>query len=146
MYQLWTDGSCYLDKGSWAFAIVNAETDTLITSRAEAFSPATNNRAELLAVINGLKELPKDASLEVVCDSAYIINCFKAKWYVKWRKNNWYGASGPVKNKDLWEELLALNESFEKPIKWTHVRGHVGHVWNELCDRECTRVRKEAFE
>ena len=143
-YVLYTDGSCDINKGgegSWAYVIVDPETDISVRSCAQRVMGTTNNRMELQAIIEGLKQFRKDTSVEVISDSAYVVNCFLQKWYVKWRQNNWYSSSGPVKNPDLWQELLSLAESFVQPITWTHIRGHQGNKWNECCDRLCTQVR-----
>lgn len=142
MYHLYTDGSSHNGIGSWAFAIVD-DCDTLIRDGGEAFEKATNSRGEMLAVINGLKAFKKSSIVEVISDSAFVVNCFKDKWYIKWRNNGWYASSGPVKNVDLWKELLSVAESFEHPIQWTHIRGHQGNKWNEYVDDMCTRLRRE---
>ena len=144
-YQLWTDGSARAHTGkggSWAYVIVKGE--DAIAKGVGAETETTNNRMELKSVIEGLKRFdPLNAEVEVVSDSAYVINCFKQKWFVSWRANNWRNSEGrEVKNRDLWEELLAVVETFTHPIKWTHVRGHVGHKWNEICDQMCSDVYK----
>jgi len=148
-YVLYTDGSCDISKfgeGAWAYAIVNPETGELVRSGAARVMRTTNNRMELQAIVEGLKQFRKDTSVEVISDSAYVVNCFLQKWYVKWRQNNWYASSGPVKNPDLWKELLSLAESFTTPITWTHIRGHQGNKWNEYCDKLCTQVRTSKSE
>jgi len=138
-YKLYTDGSSFQLEGSWGYAIILDE--RLVREDARYFEEATNNRAELLAVINGLKQFKKDSKVEVISDSAYIVNCFLQKWYEKWRKNGWYASSGPVKNKGLWIELLTLVAEFRIPITWTHIRGHNGDKWNEYVDKLCGTVR-----
>jgi len=141
-YQLWTDGSSRGGNGSWAFCVVRGE--EMLEDKADYVEDTTNNRMELTGVIEGLKRFdPKTARVEVVSDSAYVVNCFKQCWFVSWRANNWRNSEGrEVKNRDLWEELLAVVETFTHPIKWTHVRGHAGHKWNELCDQMCSDMYK----
>ena len=67
----------------------------------------TNNRMELMAVIAGLEALTKPCRVEIVSDSKYVTDAFNKKWIDGWLKKNWKGASGPVKNVDLWKRLLA---------------------------------------
>lgn len=140
-YQLYTDGSADKDGfGGWAFFVTQDDQECFRKSGQE--ENTTCNRMELTAVIEGLKMFdPTSAEVEVLSDSAYVVNCFKDKWYVNWRKYNWIGSKGPVKNRDLWEILLASAEKFKHPIKWTHVKGHSGQKFNELCDRFASKAR-----
>ena len=142
-YVLYTDGSCNVADGigAWGYAIVNPETDNIVRCAMKKVENTTNNRMELQAIIEGLRQFKQTSEIEVVSDSAYCINCFKQQWYVKWKQNHWYASSGPVKNQDLWQELISLVEEFKHPIVWTHVRGHSGHKYNELVDKMCTQAR-----
>jgi ribonuclease HI len=140
-YELYTDGSCSCGIGGWA-AVIVAEGKVLQTLSGHAFE-TTNNRMELTGIIEGLKKFhPKMAVVEVLSDSAYIINCFKQKWYVNWRIHNWMGTAGPVKNKDLWMELLALVEAFKTPVTFTFVKGHNGNKFNSIADLAASEARK----
>lgn len=144
-YVIYTDGSANVgDKtGAWGYAIIDAETDTVVREDCQFVQPTTNNRMEIQAVLEGLKQLRPDTPAEVVSDSAYVVNCFLDGWWKKWVRNNWYATSGPVKNVDLWQELLNLvHEKRTAPIKWTHIRGHQGNKWNEYVDRMCDARRR----
>lgn len=136
-YQLYTDGALRKGNvGAWAFAIV--KDGELLESRATQVLDTTNNRMELTPVIEGLMKFDSTATVEVISDSAYVVNCFLQKWYVKWHRQNWKGSNGlPIKNKDLWGVLIALASQFENRITWTHVKGHSGNKWNEFCDALC---------
>lgn len=95
---------------------------------------STNQRMELTAAIAGLESLKGPCRAEVYSDSAYVVNCFRDRWYVRWRRNNWRNAQGkPVDNRDLWERLLALTERHE--VTWHKVAGHAGDPLNERADR-----------
>ncbi len=86
----------------------------------------TNNIMEMKAVIEGLA-LIKDKSYRVVVlsDSAYVVNCMNDKWYVKWQARNWMITAGvPVKNKELWQRMLELVESFSD-ISFIKIKGHL---------------------
>lgn len=92
----------------------------------------TNNRMELLAVINGLEALKRPVSVEVITDSKYVLDG-ATKFLPGWMRNGWRLANkSPVKNADLWMRL----EQAARPhrVRWTWVRGHNGHVDNERVD------------
>ena len=92
----------------------------------------TNNRMELMAVIAGLEALNRPCRVEVISDSKYVTDAFNKHWIDGWLKKNWKGASGPVKNVDLWKRLLKAAEQHQ--ITFTWVQGHAGHPENERCD------------
>ena len=76
----------------------------------------------LIEALGALKR--KGLELDVFSDSSYLMNCFRNKWYVKWRKNGWKTSDKePVKNQELWEQLLALMEG--QDIHFYLVKGHV---------------------
>ena len=93
----------------------------------------TNNRMELMAVIAGLEALNRPCRVEVISDSKYVTDAFNKHWIDGWLKKNWKGASGPVKNVDLWKRLLKAAEQHK--ITFTWVKGHDGHPENERCDQ-----------
>ncbi len=86
----------------------------------------TNNRMEMKALIAALSALKKEElELEIFSDSSYLMNCFREKWYVSWRKNGWKNSKKePVENRELWEELLRLLERQGK-AEFFRVKGHV---------------------
>lgn len=86
----------------------------------------TNNRMELMALIEALKALKtKDIPIEIYSDSAYVINCFHQGWHRKWCLNGWMNSKKePVENMDLWQELLQLIESF-RTISFYSIKGHL---------------------
>ena len=96
----------------------------------------TNNRMELMAVIAGLEALTKPCRVEVVSDSRYVTDAFNQNWLDGWIARGWRGASGPVKNVDLWQRLLRAAEPHS--LRFTWVRGHAGHPENERCDKLAT--------
>ena len=92
----------------------------------------TNNRMELMAVIAGLEALNRPCRVELISDSKYVTDAFNKHWIDGWLKKNWKGASGPVKNVDLWKRLLKAAEQHK--ITFTWVKGHDGPPENERCD------------
>lgn len=97
----------------------------------------TNNRMELMAAIVALEALNRPCEVELYSDSKYLIDAFNQGWIDNWVKNNWKrGKSGPVKNIDLWERLLAVKNKHRVTFHW--VKGHAGHPENERCDQLAT--------
>ncbi len=128
MIKIYTDGACANNQsnenfGGWGSILTYGKHVKKI-SGGEANT--TNNRMELTAIVEALKLLKRsDIPVRVFTDSAYIVNCFNDKWYVKWRANGWKNAKkDPVLNRDLWEELLSLYESVND-IAVCKVKGHV---------------------
>ncbi|WP_066797503.1 ribonuclease HI [Sphingomonas soli] len=93
----------------------------------------TNNRMELMAAIQGLKALKKPCRVTLSTDSRYVMDGL-TKWIHGWMKNGWRTAARqPVKNADLWQELLAAAKPHR--VEWVWVKGHAGHPDNERADR-----------
>lgn len=101
------------------------------------YKRTTNNRMELMAAIVALEALNRPCQVELYSDSKYLTDAFNQGWIDNWVKNNWKrGKSGPVKNIDLWERLLAVKQRHQVAFCW--VKGHAGHPQNERCDQLAT--------
>jgi ribonuclease HI len=88
---------------------------------------------ELTGAIEGLAAIPGRRRVRLHSDSAYVINCFRDRWWERWEKNGWVGATKKsVTNRDLWERLLA--ESRRHEVIWVKVLGHSGEPLNERVD------------
>ena len=133
---LYTDGACKGNPGpgGWAFVLSHPKSGKMI-ERFGSESDTTNNRMELLAVIEGLRALTKPSRVELVSDSKYVLQGLE-DWMPKWKKFGWRRKEGssfkPVKNVDLWQELDRLASLHE--LTFRHVLGHSGHPFNERCD------------
>jgi len=93
----------------------------------------TNNRMELMAVIEGLKSLNRACKVRVHTDSQYVQKGI-SEWLASWKRRHWKTSAGqPVKNKDLWE--LLDQQASRHAVEWHWVRGHSGHPENEEADR-----------
>ena len=131
MIKIYTDGSCLKNPGNggWA-AIININGKIKKISGNE--KNTTNNRMELMATINALKEMSTRDLIEIFTDSKYVKNGI-TEWVNTWILNNWKTSKKEdVKNKDLWIELYKLNQSFN--IKWNWVKAHAGDPLNEEVD------------
>ena len=129
---MYTDGACSGNPGpgGWGVLIVHDGRETELSG---AENPTTNQRMELTAPIEGLRALPGRRAVAIYSDSAYVINCFRDKWYERWRQNGWRNAQKkPVDNRDLWEALLAEVERHD--VTWHKVAGHSGHIENDRVD------------
>jgi len=125
---VYTDGACLGNpgRGGWAWIVP----DGPYGSGAEPHT--TNQRMELKAVVEALANL--DGSLEVISDSAYVVNCFRDRWWEGWIARGWKTAGGkPVANRDLWEPLVEEVRRRKVVFRW--VKGHSGDRWNDLADR-----------
>ena len=129
---VYTDGACSGNPGpgGWA-AVLQYGSNVKEISGGEKHT--TNQRMEIMAVSEALQCLKEACDVTVYSDSAYVINCFKQKWYVGWRKNGWKNSKGqPVQNRDLWENLLQQVE--RHTVTFAKVKGHAGVSLNERCD------------
>ena len=131
MIKIYTDGSCLSNPGNggWA-AIININGEIKKISGNE--KNTTNNRMELMAPINALKNINSKDPIEIFTDSKYVKNglndCLNT-----WVLNNWKTSKKEnVKNKDLWLELHKLNQSLN--VKWNWVKAHAGDPLNEEVD------------
>ena len=131
MITIYTDGSCLTNPGNggWA-AIINDEKEIRKISGSE--KNTTNNRMELLAPINALKDMKPGVEIKIYTDSQYVKNGI-TEWINTWLANNWKTSKKEdVKNKDLWIELYNLNKSLN--IQWNWVKAHDGNRMNEEVD------------
>ena len=131
MIKIYTDGSCLSNPGNggWA-AIININGEIKKISGNE--KNTTNNRMELMAPINALKNINSKDPIEIFTDSKYVKNGI-TEWINTWVLNNWKTSKKEnVKNKDLWLELHKLNQSLN--VKWNWVKAHTGDHLNEEVD------------
>ena len=131
MIEIYTDGSCLTNPGNggWA-AIINEDGKIKKISGSE--KNTTNNRMELLAPINALKEISVSSEITIFTDSQYV-KLGITEWINKWIINNWQTSKKEdVKNKDLWVELYNLNKSLN--VKWKWIKAHAGNPLNEEVD------------
>ena len=130
--QMFTDGACKGNPGIGGWGVLIKGSGA--SKELKGFeSDTTNNRMELIAVIEGLKFVDKDAHVELVTDSKYVKNGIN-EWIVNWKRNGWKtAAKKPVKNKDLWQVLDELVQ--KRAIAWKWVKGHSGHPGNEKADQ-----------
>ena len=131
MIEIYTDGSCLTNPGNggWA-AIINKDGE--ITKISGNEKNTTNNRMELIAPINALKNMDADSQIKIYTDSQYV-KLGITEWINKWVINNWQTSKKEdVKNKDLWIKLYDLNKFLS--VEWHWVKAHAGNPMNEEVD------------
>jgi ribonuclease HI len=129
---VYTDGACSGNPGpgGWAAIILDDGAERAVSG---GESHTTNQRMELRAAIEGLAAIPGRRRVNLYTDSAYVMNCFRDRWWEKWEANGWLGAGRkPVTNRDLWERLLA--ETRHHDVVWHKVKGHSGDPMNDRVD------------
>ena len=125
--EIFTDGSSLGNPGAGGWcAILRYKNHEKILRGGEAYT--TNNRMELLAVIEALKALKEACDIDLYSDSEYVLNGI-SKWLTNWVKKDFK----KVKNDDLWREFLQVSEGHKINTVW--VKGHNGHLENEKCDK-----------
>lgn len=129
--EIFTDGACSGNPGvgGWgAILRAGARERELWGGEKET----TNNRMELMAVIQALRALRRSVTAAVYTDSQYVQKGI-GEWLPNWKRRGWKTADGkPVKNRDLWQALDA--EAAQHTVAWHWVRGHAGHAENERAD------------
>ena len=129
---LYTDGACSGNPGIGGYAGILIYGDVK-KEYSGADAQTTNNRMEVIAVIEGLKRLKYPCNVDVYSDSAYTVNAFLNGWIYAWRKNGWKKADGKaVLNTDLWEELYTLTQTHS--VTFHKVAGHADNELNNRCD------------
>lgn len=133
---IYTDGSALGNPGPGGWGVVMKYGNYRKTF-SEGYYRTTNNRMELLAIIEGLRKIKKTGyPIIVYSDSQYLTNAVNKGWVFNWEKKNFKNR----KNTDLWREFLKLYQKYNIKLDW--VRGHVGVEENEACDK----LAKEAAE
>ncbi len=130
---IYTDGACKGNPGpgGWGVLMRSGKFEK------ELFGgelDTTNNRMELLAVIEALTALKRPCDVTLYLDSQYVRKGI-TEWIQGWKKKNWRTASGsPVKNVELWQRLDELASNTGHKIDWRWVKGHAGDPGNERAD------------
>lgn len=135
---IYTDGSSLGNPGPGGYGIVLQWRDVRKTA-SQGFQKTTNNRMELLAVIEALgmlNDFANDKEVHIYSDSKYVINSIEKGWVFNWSKKNFKDKA----NEDLWRKYLAIHGKYTVKLHW--VKGHSGVPENEVCDK----IAKKAAE
>ncbi len=128
---VYTDGACSGNPGpgGWAAVLLSGEHRKEI-SGGEAST--TNNRMELLAVINALELLKRPCEVTLYTDSQYIERAVNQGWLRAWKARGWRRRDGELKNPELWQRLDKLLTAHAVTFRW--VKGHAENDLNNRCD------------
>lgn len=138
---IYTDGACSGNPGpgGWG-ALLRYQDKEKELSGGEAHT--TNNRMEMMAVIQAIKAIKKPCRLKIHSDSALIINAMTKGWIKSWQSKGWKKADKkPVENQDLWMALLDAIQSHD--VEWIKVKGHAGIPDNERVDQLAVQAAKQ---
>ncbi len=124
---LFSDGSALGNPGPGGYGtIIRYQQSEKILTGGEVHT--TNNRMELLAVVEGLRALKEPCRVEIYSDSSYVVKGINT-WLEDWVKRDFK----KVKNPDLWRAYIEASAPHHIHAVW--VRGHAGHEENEHCDK-----------
>lgn len=137
---VYTDGGAIGNPGPGGYGVVIKESREL----SGGYKLTTNNRMELMAVIQALKVLQEEKKPIILhSDSSYVMNGLNKGWARNWKKNHWIKSNGdPALNADLWAILLDLLPGLDIRFQW--VKGHAGNPLNERCDELATKRARES--
>ena len=136
--QIYTDGACKGNPGpgGWGVLLLSSGTEKELYGGEAA---TTNNRMELMAVIEALTALKRPCTVTLYLDSEYVRKGI-TEWISGWKARGWRtAAKQPVKNVDLWQRLDALVSGGGHQIDWRWVKGHSGDPGNERADQLANR-------
>lgn len=129
--EIYTDGACSGNPGPGGWGVLlryGAHEKELCGGEPET----TNNRMEMMAVIQALSALKKRSTVHLYTDSKYVMDGIN-QWMDGWKARGWKTASKkPVKNQDLWQEIDSRLQEHHVTFFW--VKGHAGHPENERAD------------
>lgn len=127
-----TDGGCKGNPGPGGYGVI-LESGKHRKELSAGYRMTTNNRMELRAAIAGLEVLREPCEVTLFSDSKYLVDAINQRWIDGWQRKNWINSKKePVKNRDLWERLIAAMKMHK--VHWKWVKGHAGHADNERCD------------
>ncbi len=136
---IYTDGAARGNPGPGGYGVVMEWVGKAYKKEfSKGFKHTTNNRMELLAVIDALKKLKNPGTKVLVfTDSKYVVDSIKKAWVFGWEKKGFKDR----KNVDLWKDFLIEYRKHDVDFKW--IRGHNNHIQNERCDYLAVEASKQ---
>jgi ribonuclease HI len=134
--ELYTDGACKGNPGPGGWGVL-MRYGSVEKELCGGEANTTNNRMEMLAVINGLEAIKRSSKVLITTDSQYVLKGIN-DWIEGWKARGWKtAAKQPVKNVDLWQRLDSALQGHD--VQWQWVKGHAGHKDNERADELANR-------
>ena len=139
---LYADGACSPNPGKGGYGIILIDNGKR-RELSGGFILTTNNRMELVSIIEGLRAVERLGSdVMVFSDSRYVVDAYSNRKAHQWQENDWMRTKrDAAKNPDLWDQLLTLCKTHNVVMQW--VAGHAGHAENERCDELAVTARME---
>ncbi len=142
---IYTDGACKGNPGPGGWGVLMRSEDGSEKELCGGELGTTNNRMEMMAVIQALTALKRPCSVTLHLDSQYVLKGI-TEWLVGWKAKGWKtAAKQPVKNVDLWQQLDQLVSTSGHTIDWRWVKGHAGDPGNERADALANRGVEKAL-
>ena len=130
--EVFCDGACSGNPGPGGYGAI-LRYGGRVKELSGGVKDTTNNRMEMTAAIEALRQLKRPCRVLITTDSQYLVKGM-TEWIAGWQRKGWRNSKRePVLNRDLWELLLALTKPHT--VEWKWVRGHAGHTENERCDQ-----------
>ena len=142
---IYTDGACKGNPGPGGWGVLLRSADGTEKELYGGELGTTNNRMEMMAVIQALDILKRPCKVVLHLDSQYVLKGI-TEWLAGWKAKGWKtAAKQPVKNVDLWQQLDALVSTRQHEIEWRWVKGHAGDPGNERADALANRGVEKAL-
>lgn len=140
---VFTDGSATPNPGPGGWGAVYVRDGEIVDERRGCEEHTTNNRMELVALIQGYQMVPPGVSATIYSDSNLAVQTINV-WAAQWRARGWRRSGGRIKNLDLVQELFALAGARpDLELRW--IKAHQGFRWNEYADALASAYLREAL-
>ena len=138
---IYTDGACSGNPGpgGWAAILIYGEFRREISG---GEVDTTNNRMELMGVIESLEALKEPCKVSLFTDSKYVSDALNKGWLDSWHARGWKRKEGELKNPDLWKKVRELTNTHDVTMTW--VKGHSDNEYNNRCD-ELAVIQRDKF-
>lgn len=146
MIYLYTDGACSGNPGPGGWCYLGILPCQSRINRSGGEDNTTNNRMELMAVVEGLRNTYGD--ITVVSDSAYVVNAINKGWLEGWKSNEWRksGSSEAVSNVDLWKQLDEMLAHSMRTVTFQWIKGHSDSPENNYCDKISRQIARARWD
>lgn len=129
---IYTDGACSGNPGPGGYGVL-LQSGQHTKELAAGYRKTTNNRMELMALIQGLELLTRPCTVTLYSDSRYVVDAIEKGWARSWKARGWVKADKqPAVNADLWDRALKVLAKHKVTLKW--VKGHASNAGNNRCD------------
>ncbi len=138
---VFTDGACEGNPGPGGWGFVWVDENRILAEKYGRDPATTNNRMELMALIEAFRALPVDADVTVFSDSELCVKTIN-EWAAAWERRGWKRKTGPIANLELVRTLYDLAGSHPQ-VKLRWIKAHDGSRWNEYVDALANNFLRE---